>query len=239
MSANKSCKPPKLCKDVIEMFSKQGDLVFDPFAGTGGVAFGAQMAGRRYMGCELESKQVNAYGNACDEMSDFSTSYDPTLIRNVDFFKEYGSQDAPNIEPFVDMMFTDPPYFDMDRRQKSSRYWKGKGSVARPMEAYGQCQFKSIEDWKLFIANWGTAARRMMKPNKYLVYFMEDMFIKGKYLFLTHISAEVLESVGFIPQGELIWYNEGRRPGFFGFPSKMITNRTHTSIIFMLNPEGE
>ena len=47
---NKACKPPELCKDIIEVFSHKGDLVFDPFAGNGGIILGAQMAGRKAVG---------------------------------------------------------------------------------------------------------------------------------------------------------------------------------------------
>ena len=34
---NKACKPPALCRDIVENFSKKNDVVFDPFAGTGGI----------------------------------------------------------------------------------------------------------------------------------------------------------------------------------------------------------
>lgn len=232
---NKSCKPPKLCKEIIEVFSKEGNLVFDAFAGTGGIAIGAQMANRLYMGCELEPIQVEAYQNACSEMSSLFLQYDASLIKNEDFFKAFSECK----ESFVDLVFTDPPYFDIDRRKKSKRIWKDKGSMERPMEAYGQCRFNNLDEWKSFIRKWGEISRKMLKPNKYLVYFMEDVFIDGEYVFLSHIVADILKEVGFVPQGEYLWYNEGRRPGFFGFPSKMITNRTHTSIVFMINSKQE
>ena len=70
------------------------------------------------------------------------------------------------------------------------------------------------------------------KPNKYLAYFMEDAYINGRYEFLTHTSAMAVASSGWVPQGEFIWYNEARRPGIFGYPTTMITNRTHASILF-------
>jgi DNA modification methylase len=227
--ANRSCKPTRLCKNLLEVFSKKGDMILDPFAGTGAIAIAAQMAGRQYEGFEIEEKQVHAYKRACQEVSTLTDEYDETLIKNQDFFESAMPESA------FDLVFTDPPYFDMDRRKKSKRYWKGKGNQERPMEAYGKCKFNDLEDWKGFIKRWAVASRLVLKPNKYLLYFMEDMYIDGEYIFLTHISADILKSVGFVPQGEFIWYNEGRRPGFFGFPAKMITNRTHSSLIFMLN----
>ena len=40
-------KPPQLMQELIEFFSKRGDLVLDPFGGAGGTALGAYLAGRR------------------------------------------------------------------------------------------------------------------------------------------------------------------------------------------------
>lgn len=41
---------------LIEAFSKPGDLVLDPFAGSGSTAVAAALSGRRYIGIELESR---------------------------------------------------------------------------------------------------------------------------------------------------------------------------------------
>lgn len=41
---------------LIEAFSKPGDLVLDPFAGSGSTAVAAALSGRRYIGIELEAR---------------------------------------------------------------------------------------------------------------------------------------------------------------------------------------
>jgi len=231
---NKACKPPALCRDIVENFSKKDDVVLDPFAGTGGIILGAQMAGRKAMGCEIDPKQAQAYREACIQMSSLFTDYDQDAVKTCDFFEAYAADSSPI--PFVDFLFTDPPYFDMDRRPKSLRWFKGKGSQQRPMEPFEGCLFKGIDAWKTFMSSFASRAMMLVKDGRYMAYFMEDAYLSGRYVFLTHISAEIVESHGWIPQGEYIWYNEGRRPGFFGFPSKMITNRTHTSLLFFLHP---
>lgn len=228
-AANKTCKPPELCKTIVEVFTKNGDIVVDPFAGTGGIVLGAQLAGRIAVGCELDPLQVIAYRNACHEIGDLFSDLDLDAISIGDFFEKKWKQ-----EPFADMVFTDPPYFDMDSRKKSKRWWKGKGSQARPMEPFKEplAHFKSMEEWIKFMTDFGKRAMEIVKPNKYLAYFMEDAYLDGRYEFLTHLSAMAVASSGWVPQGEYIWYNEARRPGIFGYPSKMITNRTHASILF-------
>jgi len=70
-----------------------------------------------------------------------------------------------------------------------------------------------------------------------MAYFMEDAYLNGEYIKLTSLSAAEASKAGWSLQGEYIWYNEARRPGIFGYPSKMITNRTHTSILFFKKPK--
>lgn len=47
-------KPDRLFQDLIEMFSDEGEIVLDPFAGSGTTAVAAQLAGRKHISFELE-----------------------------------------------------------------------------------------------------------------------------------------------------------------------------------------
>ena len=49
-------KAVSVIKPLIESFSRPGDLVVDPFSGSGSTAVAAAFAGRRYLGIELEAK---------------------------------------------------------------------------------------------------------------------------------------------------------------------------------------
>ncbi|MDR1141747.1 MAG: site-specific DNA-methyltransferase [Planctomycetaceae bacterium] len=50
--------PVELCKRVIQYYSYKGDLIFDPFAGTGTVGRVAKALGRLFFLTEQESKYV-------------------------------------------------------------------------------------------------------------------------------------------------------------------------------------
>ncbi|PZR93895.1 MAG: DNA methylase, partial [Hyphomicrobiales bacterium] len=43
-----------ILRPLIHAFSKPGDIVLDPFAGSGSTAVAAALSGRRYIGIELE-----------------------------------------------------------------------------------------------------------------------------------------------------------------------------------------
>lgn len=51
-------KPLNLVKKFIEVSSKPGDLVFDPFVGSGTTAVACQQLGRRFIGFEKEEKYI-------------------------------------------------------------------------------------------------------------------------------------------------------------------------------------
>ena len=44
---------------LIERFTKPGDLVLDPYMGSGPIAKACHMTGRRYIGCEVERQYVD------------------------------------------------------------------------------------------------------------------------------------------------------------------------------------
>lgn len=47
-------KPVKLLKHIIKIASNEGDIVFDPFMGTGSTGVAALQLGRRFGGCEID-----------------------------------------------------------------------------------------------------------------------------------------------------------------------------------------
>jgi DNA modification methylase len=51
-------KAVSVLKPLIESFSQPGELVLDPFSGSGSTSVAAALSGRRYVGIELEAKYV-------------------------------------------------------------------------------------------------------------------------------------------------------------------------------------
>jgi hypothetical protein len=64
-------------KPLIEAFCKPGDVVLDPFAGSGSTCLAAQRLGRQYIGIELDRHH---YGTATDRLAQaWRTSITATL----------------------------------------------------------------------------------------------------------------------------------------------------------------
>lgn len=49
-------KPPLLIKKLIDVFSNEGDLILDPFNGSGTTTWGAKQMGRRFIGIDINSE---------------------------------------------------------------------------------------------------------------------------------------------------------------------------------------
>lgn len=56
-------KPIPLMQRIIEASTDKGDLVFDPYAGSGSTAEAAVMSGRRFLVCEIEEKYIQVIKN--------------------------------------------------------------------------------------------------------------------------------------------------------------------------------
>jgi len=53
----------RLLKDAIQKYTNEGDLIFDPFMGTGTTALMAKAMKRNYLGCEVNKKYVEKARN--------------------------------------------------------------------------------------------------------------------------------------------------------------------------------
>ncbi len=70
-------KPVSLMLEIVELFTKRGDVVLDPFAGTGAVGIACARAGRRYIGIE---KNYEYHAAACERID--------AALRQADLFVE-------------------------------------------------------------------------------------------------------------------------------------------------------
>lgn len=61
-------KPLNLIKKLIAASSREGEVVFDPFSGTGTTLLAAQKLNRKWIGCELEQKWIDVANRRLHEI---------------------------------------------------------------------------------------------------------------------------------------------------------------------------
>ncbi|ELY49320.1 DNA methyltransferase [Natronolimnohabitans innermongolicus] len=119
-------KPPRLCAELIDRFSKTGDTVLDPFAGVGGTLLGASLCEhegtglREAIGFERTRRWVEIYETVHKrENEDRRERGDPPL---ADQDMRHGDcadliEDVP--DDSVDLLLTDVPYWNMDELEQT------------------------------------------------------------------------------------------------------------------------
>ncbi len=60
-------KPVELLRLLIEMSSSTGEIVLDPFAGSGSTLVAAKLEGRDYLGCDIQERSVELARRRLDE----------------------------------------------------------------------------------------------------------------------------------------------------------------------------
>lgn len=89
-------------KPFIEQFSKEGDLVFDPFAGLGTTLLGAGYTGRRSIGLEIDEGRFQLLGKRIKKHSSI-LRYQPEITLGDALVVDYPKD--------VDLVMTNFPYF--------------------------------------------------------------------------------------------------------------------------------
>lgn len=62
-------KPIALCKHLIKLFTQEGQIVLDPFLGSGSTLIAAHQAGRKSIGIEIDKKYIHIARSRIEKMS--------------------------------------------------------------------------------------------------------------------------------------------------------------------------
>src|SRR5512143_78278 len=118
--------PETLAREFIEFFTKRGETVLDPMAGTGSTLIAALRAGRNSYGIELNPKYAQIAQQTIDEERKALGDKVEGLTSNV---INGDASVATNYQlPTIDYILTSPPYWDMLRAKGSENQKKRRDS---------------------------------------------------------------------------------------------------------------
>ncbi len=256
-------KPPRLMARLVEFFTKTGELVLDPFAGVGGTLLGAAIARgpRRAIGLEINPAWAAIYAEvaaalaverdgAGPAMADLGSA-DPGGLRGFDPGGcEMRVGDALALLPTladasVDFVATDPPY----TVQLPLTMAGGRLAEAH---ANRRTDYAMVSDDPADLANAPThdayldamervfgELLRVLRPGRYAAIIVRDAYVDGIYRFTGADLASRAARVGFVPKGDLVWYQAGTRLRPYGYPRAFVPNITHQHVVILRRePEG-
>jgi len=250
-------KPPRLMARLIEFFSRTGERVLDPFAGVGGTLLGAAIARgpRGAVGIELAPRWVEVYQRVLGELSALRDGRGPELadLGTADpggprGFDPSGLElllgDALTVLPGIeaesfDLVATDPPY----NLQLPMTMAGGALSLAH---ANRRTDYAMVTDSADDLANAADYAEflermrnvfgelyRVLRDRRYAVVIVRDAYQDGRYVFTGSDLAARAAAVGFVPKGDLIWYQAGTRLRPYGYPRAFVPNIVHQHILVL------
>ena len=248
-------KPPRLMARLIEFFTRSGDLVLDPFAGVGGTLLGAAIAQgpRRALGIEIEPRWATVYDDVVRDaiaqrdglgpvLADLGSS-DPGGSRTFDPTGcELRVGDALTVLPTladesVDFIATDPPYnvqlpITMAGGRLAEAHANRRTDYA--MVSNDPADLANASSYTVFLdrmeAVFGELAR-VLRAGRYFALIVRDAYQGGRYLFTSADLAGRAARQGFVPKGDLIWYQAGTRLRPYGYPKVFVPNIAHQHIL--------
>lgn len=218
-------KPPQICKEFIEFFTKSENTVLDPFAGVGGTLLGASLANRNGIGIEISEKWIDLYHEVCE-----SEEIDTQKMIQGDSRQSLKELKEDMGEESVDFILTDPPYYQTDTEGTSSDDNDVIDGFSNSELDVGQLTDKN--EFYEAIAEIMDDASQLLKEDKYAVVFMKNRYIDGEYHPLSYELAEkIQEETNLNLRGEHVWLQQGTTLYPFGYPYAYVPNTVHQNIL--------
>ena len=217
--------PISLCKRVIELFTHKGQLVLDPFVGSGTTLVAASDLSRNAVGFDLQKSYIDlcvsrlaANPNLFNDASQVAIQDD---ARKIPLYLEPQS---------VALIWTSPPYANLLNRKR-----KNKSRRNRKNEQYGKVEQYSQDPRDLGTMELEVYTREMgdifesllplLKPKAHCVINVPDMWWENERITIHVALIEELRRRGYELRNIIIWdrTNIVNQIGIFGWPSNYIT----------------
>jgi len=224
--------PESLVGDFIKFFTKEGDLILDPFLGTGSTAVAAKNTLRSCIGFEINKKyadisKTRLLQSNLDKWVEINSNKLIYKILNMDSNKMELIW-KKNEFPLVDFCITSPPYWNQLKRhsmRQKERVNKGLDTIysGNPEDIGNE------DDYKEFVKKQKTIFDKVynvLKNKGYLVIITNNVFYNGKVYPLAFDTATSL-SDKWILKDEKIWCQDDKTLLPLGILNAWVANRCH------------
>lgn len=227
-----SPKPPKLMRDIIKFFTKEGDLVLDYFMGVGGSLLGAALCGRRAVGIDLNQKYIEAYKNAANELN---LPIFPTIQGDCfEYLKDKSFINTFTNNQKFSLILIDPPYGNMMSKEKTGGDISVYGNVGTPFTNDSRdLGNMTIDDCLESIKESIELAQDYLKKRGYIVVFIKDLQPQKKDTNILHsrIISKINEINNIHYKGLRIWVDKSAKLFPYGYPLSFVANQIHQFIL--------
>jgi len=216
--------PISLSKKVIELFTHEGELVLDPFVGSGTALVAAQDLNRNAIGFDLLGRYIELSESRISNQSIFNQANQIAIHDDARNIPKYLNEKS------VSLIWTSPPYANLlNRKRKNKSRRDRKNDQLGKVEQYSQDRRDlgtyTIEKYAESMGDIYEGLLSLLKPKGHCVINVPDMWWENQRITI-HISlVEELRKRGYELRNIIIWdrTNIVNRIGIFGWPSNYIT----------------
>jgi len=216
--------PISLAKKVIELFTHKGELVLDPFVGSGTTLVAAKDIKRNAVGFDLQQKYVDLCEQRLAQASLFDDVKQIAIQDDARYISHYFEPET------ISLMFTSPPYANLlnrERKNKSRRFRNNEqlGKVEQYSQDPRDLGTMPLEEYTNAMGDIFESLLPLLRPKAHCVINVPDMWWENKRITI-HVSLiEELRKRGYELRNIIIWdrTNIVNRVGIFGWPSNYIT----------------
>lgn len=216
--------PISLAKKIITLFTHEGELVLDPFVGSGTTLVAAQDTNRNAIGFDLQQKYVELCNSRISNGSLFNGAQQIAVNDDARNIPKYIEKDS------VGLIWTSPPYANLlNRARKNKSRRDRKTEQLGKVEQYSQDErdlgTMVIDEYTNAMGDVFENLLLLLRPKGHCVINVPDMWWENQRITI-HVSLiEELRRRGYELRNIIIWdrTNLVNQIGIFGYPSNYIT----------------
>jgi DNA modification methylase len=216
--------PISLARKVIELFTHEGELVLDPFVGSGTTLVAARDTGRNAVGFDLQKRYIDLCEQRISQTTFLGQAKQLAVQDDARLIAKYFEPET------ISLIFTSPPYSNLlnrARKNKSRRFRKTEqlGKIEQYSQDPRDLGTMPLEEYTNAMGEIFESLLPFLKPKAHCVINVPDMWWENQRITI-HVSLiEELRKRGYELRNIIIWdrTNLVNRIGIFGWPSNYIT----------------
>ena len=216
--------PISLAKKVIELFTHEGELVLDPFVGSGTTLVAARDVSRNAVGFDLKKEYIGLCEQRLAQNNSLSDTRQIAINDDARLIGEYLGEGT------VSLIFTSPPYANLlnrERKNKSRRFRKNDqlGKVEQYSQDSRDLGTMALDEYTKSMGDIFESLLPLLRPKAHCVINVPDMWWENKRITI-HVSLiDELRKRNYELRNIIIWdrTNLVNKIGIFGWPSNYIT----------------
>jgi len=223
--------PLQLTSKLIKIFTKdRGEIVLDPFLGSGSTVVSAYELGRKGIGFELSKEYVKLAKKRINEFQLNLNQKKEDLIKPEIYNKNIFQLTKTLSPESVDLVITSPPYWDILNEKRSADH-KEIRKYSDSKKDLGN--INKYEDFLYELKKAFSQVYSVLKKGKYCVIVVMDIRKKSNF-YPFHIDViNLMKEIGFEHDDIIIWdrqkeYNNVRP---LGYPYMFRVNKVHEFIL--------